>query len=89
MNTLPVRLLFLIKDCVFVLRQHLLLPGHFLVPSLHSLCSLALSGESCGNGVDYSIDGAEALALAGLLGLRDAPWDFPRRMLVLRGWGWW
>jgi hypothetical protein len=83
MNALAVRLLLLIKKGVLVPWQHLLLSRHFLVPSLNCFCGLAVSAKGCAKGVNYAVNRAQALALAGFLGLRDAPWDFPMREWIL------
>jgi hypothetical protein len=82
-NTLPIRLLLLVEDRILVSWQHLLLTGHLPVPSLDCLCGLPLSCEGCADGIDDLVDGAEALPLAGFLGLRDAPWDFPIQEAML------
>lgn len=83
MNALAVRLLLLVKKSVLVSRQHLLLSRHFLVPSIDCLCGLAVSAKGCAKGIDYAVNSTQALTLAGFLGLRDAPWDFPIRKEAL------
>lgn len=78
MNSLPILLLLPIKDGVLVLRHHLLLPRHLRLPPLNRLgCDHAVLLEGRVQGVDDLVDGAETLALAGFLGSREAPWDFP------------
>lgn len=79
MNALPVRLLLLIEEGVFVLGQHLLLTRHFGVPSLDSLHSLVLASKSCADGVNDLVDVAQTLALPGLLGRRETPRGLPVR----------
>lgn len=77
MNTLPIGLLLLVEDGVLVLGEHLLLTGHLRVPPLNGLGALPLSGKSSTEGINNLVHGAQTLALPGLLGRRETPWDLP------------
>lgn len=79
MNALAVGLLLLIEESVLVLGQHFLLTGHLGIPALNSLGALTVARKSSAQGVDDAVNGAEALALPGLLGRRQAPWGLPAR----------
>lgn len=82
MNALPIRLLLLIKDGVLVLGQHLLLPGHLIVPPVNGPGALSVPLQGCAEGIDDAVDGAQTLTLPGFLGLRDAPWGLPVREIA-------
>lgn len=79
MNTLPVGLLLLVEDSVLVLGEHLLLAGHLGIPPLNSLGALTLPGKSSAEGINDLVHGAQTLALPGLLGRGETPWDLPVR----------
>lgn len=69
MNSLAILLLLLIEDSVLVFGQHFLLPRHLRVPPLDGFGVVSVSLESCADGVDDTVDGAEALPLSRFLGL--------------------
>lgn len=77
MNTLAVRLFLLVEQRVFILWQHLLLARHFPVPPIDGSRLQAVTCKGGADGVYHIINGAKALPLASLLGLRDSPWDLP------------
>ena len=81
-NGLSVLLFLAVEDGVFVLWQHLLLGWHLVLPALNRLDLDTLLGERLINDRDDGVDGAKALALAGLLVLGEPPWDLPVRRLV-------
>jgi hypothetical protein len=75
--SLPISLDFAVKDCVFILWQHLLLRWHFQLPPLHLLHALSLACERIIERLDYGVDVAEALTLSVLLVSGQAPWNLP------------
>lgn len=77
MNALPVALLLLIEEGVLVLWQHFLLAGHLRKPPAHSLGGLTIALECGTDGVDDAVHGAQALALACLLGRGETPRGLP------------
>lgn len=77
MNPLPIPLLLPIKNCIFILRPHLLLPRHLRLPPLDLLQRAPLFPERSIEGGDYGVDGAETFALAGFLRRGEAEGDFP------------
>lgn len=77
MNTLPVGLLLLVEDSVLVLGEHLLFTGHLCVPPLNGFGALALTGKSSTEGINDLVHSAQTLALPGLLGRGQTPWDLP------------
>jgi hypothetical protein len=82
--SLSIPLHLAVKDCVFVLGQHLCLGRHLHLPAIDLLQAFALSCERVIERLDYGVDVAEALALAVLLVAGQAPWDFPGGMLTSR-----
>jgi hypothetical protein len=77
----PIFPLLAIKDCVFVLWQHLLLSGHCCLPPLHSVCLDSLFREGIVYDVDDFVNVTKAAALAGFLMSGEAPWDFPTLLI--------
>ncbi len=77
MNPLPIPLLLPIKDRIFILRPHLLLPRHLHFPSFHLLQSIPLFTEGVIDHGDDGVDGAETFALAGFLRGGQAEGDLP------------
>lgn len=83
-NSFAVFLFLAIVDCVFVLWQHFLLPGHLLVPSVDGLGhGHAIALEGCCHGIDDSIDCAKSPSLTEFLSGRETPWDFPAQRVGL------
>ena len=79
MNSLPIPLLLAIKNRIFILGPHLLLPRHLLFPSLQIFQRSSLFSERCINDGDDGIHRTEPFALAGFLGRGEAEGDFPVR----------
>lgn len=77
MKGLAVLPLLLIEYRVLVLGKHFLLPRHLREPPFNRLGGLSVACQRGTDGVDYAIDGAEALALACFLRLGDPPGGFP------------
>lgn len=80
MNPLPIPLLLPIKHRILVLRPHLPLRQHLLLPplQLHRRLHLLLL-ERAVNGRDHVVDETEAFALAALLRGGESPGYFPVR----------
>jgi len=57
-NSLSVIFLLLVEDGVLVLGHHLLLTGHFSIPSLNGLCALSVPLQGGAEGIDDAVDGA-------------------------------
>ena len=78
MYSLPIFLLFPVKNGVFVLGQHLLLARQLLVPTLDSLCRHSPVLLQCSTDRIYDfVDKLEAFALSCFLRCGESPWDFP------------
>lgn len=78
MDPLPIPLLLPIKHRILVLRPHLRLRRHLLLPplQLHRRLHMLLL-ERAVDGRDHVVDETEAFALTALLGGGEAPGDFP------------
>lgn len=76
-NRLPILLLLPIKDGVFVLRNHLLLSGHLVLPPIQSFRRQALLSQSFLHAIDDAVHRAQTLALSCFLQTREPPWDLP------------
>lgn len=77
MNSLPIPLLLAVKDRIFILRPHLLLPRHLRLPSLHLLQTTPLFFERGIDDCDDVVDAAEAFALTRFLMWGEAEGYFP------------
>jgi hypothetical protein len=89
MYSLPVRLLLPVKDCIFVLWQHLLLSRHLLIPPLHGLVRGPEISLQCSRyGIYDAVNCTQTLSLAAFLVTGDSPWGFPvgvrKKLAVLR-----
>ena len=76
-NALPVALLLLVEESVFVLGQHFLLTGHLGIPPGHGLRCLTIALEGSAQGINDAVHGAQTLALAGLLRGGQTPRGLP------------
>ena len=87
-NAFPVFLLLAIEDRIFIFRQHLLFPRHFLVPSLQVLRRHPFPAEGAIEGRDDVVDKAKAFALPALLHGGESPRYFPAHQgLVVESFG--
>ena len=77
MNALPVALLLLVENSIFVLGKHFLLTRHLCIPSLNSLCAVTIPCKCSADGIDDTVHGTKALALPGLLRRGQTPWGLP------------
>lgn len=77
MNPLPIPLLLPIKNGIFILRPHLLLPRHLRLPPLDLFQRAPLFPQGGIDGGDDGVDGAEAFALAGFLRRGEPEGEFP------------
>lgn len=76
-NSLPISLLFPVEHGVLVLRQHLGLGRHGLLPHIEGLEGLALFLQRLIQRVYHGVDSPEASALPRLLELGESPWRLP------------
>ena len=77
MYALAIPLLLAVEHGVLVLRQHLGLGGHGLLPDVEGLEGLALLLEGAVQGIDDGVDGPELPPLPRLLEPRESPRYFP------------
>ena len=75
---LPIFPLFPVKNGVFILWQHLLLPRHLLVPTLNCLGRHSTVLLECRiHGIHDFVDKLESFALSCFLRCGESPGDFP------------
>lgn len=86
MDSLPIPLLLPIKHRIFILRSHLRLRRHLLLPPLQLGCRLhVLLLEGIVDGLNYVVHKTKAFALTALLGGGETPGYFPVRERLLVG----
>lgn len=82
MYPLPIPLLLPIKNRIFILRPHLLLPRHLRLPPLNLLHGTPLLLQRRVHARNDAVDSTQAFALTGFLVGGETPGDFPGKCSV-------